>query len=136
MIYEIKHRFSGRTLFALECESLKLCVEAAVKAGANLADANLAGANLTRANLAGVKWRDGTLLTRAPLQIYGLQWPVTILDEHMQIGCELHTFAEWRAFSDRQIIAMDGKDALQFWKRYGPALLAMCEAREETQEAA
>ncbi|HTD91155.1 MAG TPA: pentapeptide repeat-containing protein, partial [Burkholderiales bacterium] len=58
MKFEIKHRFTGAILFALECGSLKICVEAAVKArayltGANLTGANLAGADLTRANLAG-----------------------------------------------------------------------------------
>ena len=53
MKFEIKHRFSDAVLFSLECGSLKLCVEAAVKAGANLTGANLAGAYLARANLAG-----------------------------------------------------------------------------------
>ena len=51
MKYEIKHRFSGEVLFSLECASFKLCVEAAVKARANLTLANLTEANLTRANL-------------------------------------------------------------------------------------
>ena len=73
--FNIKHRFTGSILFSLECESLKICVEAAVKAradlaraylalanlagadlaGAYLAGANLAGAYLARANLAGAK---------------------------------------------------------------------------------
>jgi hypothetical protein len=58
MKYEIKHRFTGAVLFSLECGSLKICLEAAVKAradlaGANLADANLAGAYLAGADLAG-----------------------------------------------------------------------------------
>ena len=53
MIFEIKHRFSGSVLFSLETESLKLCVEAAVKGGANLGGADLGGANLGGANLGG-----------------------------------------------------------------------------------
>jgi hypothetical protein len=48
---EIKSRFNGSVLFSLETESMKLCVEAAVKSGANLAGANLAGANLCGADL-------------------------------------------------------------------------------------
>ena len=52
-LLEIKHRFSGSVLFSLETESLKLCVEAAVKGGANLGGANLGGANLDGANLGG-----------------------------------------------------------------------------------
>ena len=53
MKFEIKHRFSGSVLFSLKTESLKLCVEAAVKSGANLYGAYLYGANLSGANLYG-----------------------------------------------------------------------------------
>jgi len=53
MKFEIKHRLTGAVLFSLECESFKVCVEAAVKSRANLAGADLAGANLARADLAG-----------------------------------------------------------------------------------
>ena len=34
MNFEIKHRISGAVLFSLETESLRLCVEAAIEAGA------------------------------------------------------------------------------------------------------
>ena len=44
MKFEIKHRYTGDVLFALECGSLKLCAEAAVKSNANLDGANLRGA--------------------------------------------------------------------------------------------
>ena len=53
MIFEIKHRVSGSILFSLETNSWKLCLEAAVKSGANLTGANLIGANLTGADLTG-----------------------------------------------------------------------------------
>lgn len=57
-LFEIKHRFTGNILFSLETESLKLCVEAAVKAktyleGADLEDADLEGADLRDAYLRG-----------------------------------------------------------------------------------
>ena len=56
MKIEIKSRWDASILFSLETESLKLCVEAAVKYranlfGANLSSANLSGADLSRANL-------------------------------------------------------------------------------------
>ncbi|HOG08686.1 MAG TPA: pentapeptide repeat-containing protein [Syntrophales bacterium] len=51
MKFEIKHRFTGSVIFSLETESLKLCVEAAVKSRANLYSADLCGANLRSANL-------------------------------------------------------------------------------------
>ena len=71
MIFEIKHRFSGSVLFSLETESLKLCVEAAVKSGANLRGANLDGANLDGAYLRGAHlggaYLDGANLRGAKL---------------------------------------------------------------------
>ena len=61
MKIEIKCRFSGSVLFSHECDgnTIKITVEAATKAranldGANLTHADLAGAYLTHANLAGV----------------------------------------------------------------------------------
>lgn len=51
MIYEIKNRFTGAVIFSLECGSLKLCVEAASKAGADLQGADLRGADLRGAVL-------------------------------------------------------------------------------------
>jgi uncharacterized protein YjbI with pentapeptide repeats len=53
MLYEIKHRFTGTVLFSLETESLKLCVQAAVKAKAYLRGAYLDGADLRGADLRG-----------------------------------------------------------------------------------
>jgi hypothetical protein len=94
-------------------------------AGAYLARANLAGANLAGAYLVGAKWRDDIILTRRPLQLYGLAYPVVILDQHMQIGCELHSLAEWAAFDNTRIARMDGKASRRFWDAHGSALLAL-----------
>ena len=93
-------------------------------AGANLTDANLAGANLTDANLAGAKWRDGIVINQQPIQISGLSpYAVTILDQHMQIGCELHSLADWDTFDDRRIAEMEGLTAARFWKAHKAGLL-------------
>ena len=50
---EIKSRFSGKVIFSVEAESLKIAVELAVKSGANLSGAYLSRANLYGANLYG-----------------------------------------------------------------------------------
>ncbi len=70
MIYEIKSWKGGEVLFSAESDSLKACVELAIKQnsdltwanltranlpGADLTGANLTRANLTRANLTGAK---------------------------------------------------------------------------------
>ena len=51
MFIEIKNRFSGSVLFSVEIGSLRLAVEAAVKAKADLRGADLRGADLREADL-------------------------------------------------------------------------------------
>jgi hypothetical protein len=65
-LFQIKHRFSGKILSELECGSLKLCVEAAVRTdaylrGAYLRGADLRGADLTDAYLTGAYLRGAYL---------------------------------------------------------------------------
>ena len=63
MKIDIKCRFSDSVLFSHECESntIKLTLELAVKARANLYSANLAGANLAGADLYGANLSDANL---------------------------------------------------------------------------
>ena len=53
MLIKIKHRFNGSVLFSHDCEenSLKITLEMAIKASANLRYANLRYADLSYANL-------------------------------------------------------------------------------------
>ena len=99
-------------------------------AGANLTDASLtgadlAGANLAGAYLAGAKWRNGIVINKPPIQLFGLHWRVTILDSHMQIGCELHALADWAAYDDKRIAEMAGREALRFWRAHKDVLLSL-----------
>ena len=57
---EIKCRFSGKVLFTHEGDSLKVAVEAAVKAKATLDGATLYGATLDGANLSRAKIHSST----------------------------------------------------------------------------
>ena len=41
---------------------------------------------------------------------------IQIIDTHIKIGCELHTRKEWEKFIDKEILAMDGKKGLKWWK--------------------
>ena len=64
--WQIKHRSTAAVLFSLETETLKLCVEAAVKIrtsliGADLSGAYLIGADLSGANLSGARLRGANL---------------------------------------------------------------------------
>ena len=153
MKFEIKNRFTGAVQVTAEIErtenerySVKLgrAVRWALEADANLARANLARADLAGANLAGAylagsnltgsKWRDGIVITKRPIQVYGLHWDVTILDAHMQIGCELHSLADWSSYDDARIAAMDGRDALRFWRAHKESLLSLARGADRSFE--
>lgn len=111
MKFQIKHRWSGAVLFELETDSFRLCVEAAVKAGANLAGADLAGADLARAylaraDLAGAKLTDLLTLVgeRPVIQIGAIGSRAAMLSAYLtdggvyvQTGCFFGTLAEFGA---------------------------------------
>jgi len=66
MKIEIKHKTTSSILFSLDTGTIKECLEAAIKAGANLSganlsDANLSGAYLRGANLSGANLRGANL---------------------------------------------------------------------------
>ena len=138
MKIEIKHRFSGAVLFAIETDSMRLAVEAAVKSGAylgganlggaDLGGANLGGANLGGADLRGAKWTKDVIINLAPIFIGNLAWDVWILDDHMQIGCKFHSLKDWASFDDRRIAQMGNSAAVKFWRANKDWLLAAAKA--------
>ena len=119
MNIEIKARFGGAVLFEDDAEAMKIAVEAAIKAGAKLDEANLARANLAGANL------DGEIITKETISITNMRWPVLITGRFMRIGCQRHDHESWIKFTDDEIVSMDG-GALEFWIKWKIALLALC----------
>jgi hypothetical protein len=89
----------------------------------NLTGANLTGANLTRANLIDANLIDANLMDTIgnnkeikSLQLFD-EYGIAYTKDRLQIGCKNHSFQEWWNFSDKEILAMDGKKALSFWKK-------------------
>ena len=99
-------------------------------AEANLIEANLIGANLIEANLIGAKWNGGIVINKPPIQLFVLRWRVTILEKHMQIGCELHKLSDWAKYDDARIAAMDGRNALRFWRAHKDVLLGLARSAD------
>ena len=97
--------------------------------GADLTGADLTGADLTGADLRGADLRVTTIygikITRTPVTIDGLRWGVTIIDGHIEIGCQFHPIGAWSAFDDAAIAAMDGRDALRFWREHKAVIMAL-----------
>jgi len=103
-------------------------------AGANLNGATLDGAYLANANLDGVIIRNDTIISLIPIQISGAHWDIIIWDEHMQIGCEFHSFDDWFSFDDRRILEMNGKTALIFWHEWKDPLQQICKQKKQRQK--
>ena len=123
MKFEIKSWNDGGILFSVETESLKLAVELAVKAGANLEGAYLEGAylegaylrgaNLEGANLRGAKY--GYFELAGPfIQLIGIaEWGpmfAYIAKDHglrVIVGCRhfsaLQARKHWKKRSDRKM---------------------------------
>ena len=109
--------------------------------GADLCGANLRKADLRKADLCGVDLcgadlgeadlREADLygepLSKTPLQLYNLHWPICITEQHMQIGCKTYMHEEWSSFDDKTIDEMERR-ALEFWREWKEPLLAMCAA--------
>jgi len=99
--------------------------------GANLGGANLGGANLRGADLRGAKFwsTQGNGSEVKTLQSEKYQVNV-ILSNLMQIGCEIHTIAEWMLFDDDKIKSMDA-GALIWWKKWKPVIIAFIDANKD-----
>ena len=147
---KILNRFSGAVIFEDESVSVLFTLYAARKSGANLIDANLRGANLIVADFSGANLIDanlidanlrgadfsganlidanleGEVLTKAPVCVLNLKWPVLITEEYMRIGCQRYIIDEWKNFNDDQIKVM-ASEALEFWHKWKAPLLAICE---------
>jgi hypothetical protein len=121
--FQIKHRWwTGAVLFEGQFDTMRLCVEAAAKAGSNLSGAdlggsnlsgsnlcgsNLGGSNLRGSNLSGAIIRPGVTLNRAPVR------RATRSD-----GYEfflLDTSAGWRALAGCRFFEMD--EARHHWEQ-------------------
>lgn len=51
------------------------------------------------------------------------EYSVTILKEYIAIGCQTHTYEEWKNFKDCDIAPMDGPNGIQWWHKYRDVIL-------------
>lgn len=129
--FPIKNRWSGKVIFEAEIDcseatehsiNLGLAVKAAVKAGAYLEDAILTGG----VNAYGYKF------TKTPIQLYE-RYRIEIWQGFMKIGCEEHLLSDWKKFTQKKIIEMEGKEAAIWWKKWKPVLFALAEAGDRLE---
>ena len=48
------------------------------------------------------------------------RYNITVTDKHIKIGCQQRLKSEWINFTDREILEMDGRQALEFWNIFKP----------------
>ena len=140
-LFEIKHRISGSVLFSLKTETLKLTLEAAVKAetdltGAYLRGADLTGAYLTGADLTGADLR-GAYLRGADLTGADLRGAKNYVNNHdfflaliYQQKIEAFTEAEW-AMIGQVVVHRYCWDAIK--ERHGQPFLRILEVLEAAE---
>lgn len=110
-LFQIKHKFSGSALFELECGSLKIAVETAVKSGAYLRGADLGSADLGSADLRGADLRGAYLRGRKVNGDIGLieagtpncWFALGFVDAEtgelcVSVGCQLKEIGDGRAY--------------------------------------
>jgi len=100
--------------------------------GADLSGANLLGANLFGADLEGANLRGANLFGadgngREVKTISTTKYHISIAAGCIRIGCKIHTVAEWMAFDDDTISAMDN-GALEWWRVWKPIIKAIIDA--------
>ena len=64
----------------------------------------------------------------------GLLYKITRWGDMIKIGCQTYRVEEWRSFSDRQIIEMDGKRGLAFWREHKDMILGLLPNEHEVKE--
>lgn len=91
-----------------------LCERADLR-DANLQNADLQNANLQNANLWDADLRDANLQNAKLIILTLPQWVAYIHRDTIRIGCQHHPAADWFAFDDSKIAAMNS-GALEWWK--------------------
>jgi len=93
---------------------------------ADLSNAYLRNANLSNADLSGADLME-EILTKTPISVLNLTWPVLITEKYMTIGCQRHTIEMWVNFTDDKIDLMH-PEAVKFWRKWKAPLLTIWEA--------
>ena len=83
--------------------------------GANLRRANLSGANLCDADLRGADLCCANLRGTGLVIVQSEHYTVHICKESVRAGCQVHSAKEWLAFSEEEIRAMDGQEAVTYY---------------------
>lgn len=69
--------------------------------------------------------------TKTPINLSGYKYNITIMDKYMSFDCETRTPLEWYEMSDRELIEINGPDAVRFHKRFKKILMSVAIDHQE-----
>lgn len=69
---------------------------------------------------------------KRPIFLDGLEYSITIGDGYIYIGCCGNTIEKWKNISDKEILEMDGKKSLSFWRKYKSVIIKLAETFEDS----
>ena len=93
---------------------------------ANLSWANLSNADLRNADLSGATG-DMAEVKSLQLETYVITYWWDGDAVRLTIGCQSHPLEAWKDFTDAEIRAMDGRKALDWWRKWKDHLLKTIE---------
>jgi uncharacterized protein YjbI with pentapeptide repeats len=96
----------------------------------SMIDTLITSVDFKESNFNQVQWREGIEVNRSPILIQGLDYPVTIFDNHMEVACQ-HNTIDWfmnDTPGNRGIGAMEGLKSRRFWKRYKKPIFELIKA--------
>jgi len=138
-VIQIKHKITGEVLKEVDADLRFAVLTKSDLRFADLRNADLRFADLTDANLEFADLRNADLRnanlefaignSKEVQTIQTSTYHINIFSDKIQIGCEVHKIKDWFEFSDSQIIEMDGKDALIWWRKWKPILKLIVELR-------
>ena len=105
--------------------------------GTDFSFARLGGAALPYAKLGGAKWKGATYfeakISKGLVFLEGYYWDVYLMDDHIKIGCKMHTIEEWEKFTNGQIRRMD-TSASEFWRKNKASIIAAARKHQQQSE--
>jgi len=102
--------------------------------GVNLRWANLSRADLSRADLSGAGLNEVVGNGKEIISLQTDSYHINYTSTHIYIGCKTHSIERWFNFSDKEILAMDGRKALAFWKKWKPILKLIMGVADTTKK--
>lgn len=95
----------------------------------DLGSATCFGAEMKHARFEGAHWQN-IPLTRRPIRVSGLDYDVTLLDQHIVVGSTMLTWTDLARLEEREAVARGGVRALRFIRSFKGVLESLFACKE------